>query len=195
MTEWEKMLTGKLNFGGDPYICEMRLKCRRILYEYNNSHPDDVELRKKLQDQLFGKHVNILALEPFFYCDYGVNIEIGDDCIVNSGCVFLDEAPIKIGRHCMFAPGVKLSAVSHPIDPELRAQNLEYCDPIVIGDNVWIGAGAIVTMGVTIGDNSVIGAGSVVTKNVPANVVALGLPCKVIREISPADRQAMDARF
>lgn len=195
MTEWEKMISGKLSLGHDEYICEMRVRCRNILYEYNNTRPDEDEKRRRLRNELFGKEVNLLALEPLFYCDFGINIDIGDGSIVNAGCSFLDCAPIKIGKKCLFGPGVKLAAVAHPVDPELRAANYEYCDPIVIGNNVWLGAGVIVNPGVTIGDNSVIGAGSVVTKDIPANAVAFGSPCKVSRMISEQDKKNMESRF
>lgn len=195
MTEWDKLKNGKLYDAGDPYIDSMRIRCRHILYEYNRTRLDEVERRKALLNELFGKKVNLLVLEPYFHCDYGVNIEIGDLCIVNSGCTFLDCGPIKIGSKCLFGPGVVLTPVTHLIDPELRATGYEYSDPIVIGDNVWIGAGTVVNPGVTIGDNSVIGAGSVVTKDIPGGVVAFGVPCRVVRDISERDREAMEARF
>ena len=191
MTEWEKMLAGKLYDAGDPYVCEMRMRCRKLLYAYNNCPPDDEEEKARLRNEIFGKKVRIIEIVPPFHCDFGINIDMGDDCIVNAGCVFIEAAPIKIGRHCLFGPGVKISSVTHPIDPAARDEGHEYGKPITIGDNVWVGAGAVINPGVTIGANTVIGAGSVVTKDIPANSVAMGVPCRVIREIGKRDREAL----
>lgn len=195
MTHWEKMLSGMLYEARDPHLCDMRVRARRILNEYNRSHPDDVPLRKRLLEELLSKRTRDVSLEPPFHCDFGVNIELGDGSFVHTGCVFLDCAPIRIGKNCIIGPGVKLSAVTHPIDPELRLRHYEYGDAIVIGDNVLLEAGVTVNPGATVGDNAVVTAGSVVTKDVPPNAVAGGVPCRVLRFIGETDREEIKNRY
>ena len=123
-----------------------------------------------------------------FHCDYGSHISIGAGTFVNYDCVFLDVVPIRIGEACQLAPKVQLLTADHPIDPEPRRLGWESAEPIVLGDNVWLGSAVVVCPGVTIGDDTVVGAGAVVTRNLPAGVVAAGVPAKVLREIGEADR-------
>ena len=195
MTHWEKMLCGMLYEARDPHLCDMRVRARRILNEYNRSHPDDAALRKRLLEELLDKPTQGVTLEPPFHCDFGVNIKLGDGCFIHTGCVFLDCAPITIGKNCIIGPGVRLSGVTHPINPDLRVSHYEYGDAIVIGDNVLVEAGVTINPGVTVGDNAVITAGSVVTKDIPANAVAGGIPCRVVRFIGQEDREEMKIRY
>jgi len=136
-----------------------------------------------------GNTSETLLIEQPFYCDYGYNIEIGSNFYANMNCIILDEAKVSFGNNVFIAPGCGFYTAGHPLDVQQRNKGLEYAYPISIGNNVWIGAHVCVLPGVTIGDNTVIGAGSVVTKNIPANVLAAGNPCKVIRVITEEDKQ------
>ncbi|WP_409440492.1 sugar O-acetyltransferase [Pseudomonas sp.] len=137
---------------------------------------------------LLGKTGEHVLIEALFHCDYGYNIELGENFYSNVNLVILDCAKVSIGRNVFIAPNVGLYTAGHPLDAERRNQGLEYAHPITIGDNVWIGGGVTVLPGVTIGEGAVIGAGSVVTKDIPAHVVAVGNPCRVLRTIDNADR-------
>ena len=144
-------------------------------------------IEKKVKD-LFGKCAGHVRVNPPFYCDYGVNIEVGEKCFINYNCTMLDCAKIVIGDYCLLAPNVSIYAVGHPIHPACRNTGYMYSEEVHIGDNVWIGGNTVICAGVTIGDNAVIGAGSVVTKDIPEDVIAYGNPCKVIRKINENDR-------
>jgi maltose O-acetyltransferase len=171
----EKMLAGELYDPSDPELAEGRRRCRALLARLQ--HGDDV------LDELLGHVGDGAHVEPPFACDYGENIRLGAGAFVNYNAVFLDCATITIGDRAQIGPAVQLLAADHPTDAEIRRQGLENAEPITIGDDAWLGGGAIVLPGVTVGRNSVIGAGSVVTKDVPENVVAAGNPCRVIREL------------
>ena len=146
--------------------------------------PEDKERqRKHFFKELLGKTGQKFYIENPFTCDYGSNIYWGENSYANFGCIILDAAPVYIGENVMMAPSVKLLTATHPIEFKERNSGLEFAKSITIGDNVWIGGGAIINPGVTIGKNSVIGSGSVVTKDIPENVVAAGNPCKVLKEI------------
>ena len=138
---------------------------------------------------LFGKTGKELWLEPPFHCDYGYNIEVGEQFYANFNLTILDVAKVHIGDNCFIAPNVAIYTAGHPIHPEARNSMYEYGIPITIGDNVWLGGNVVILPGVTIGDNAVIGAGSVVTKDIPASVIAAGNPCRVIRPITEMDRR------
>jgi len=183
MTEREKMVAGELYYGGDPELMRERARTRRLLAAYNSSDQEAPEERRAMLDELLGAAGERVWIEPPFYCDYGWNIFLGDRVYLNFDCVFLDCARVEIGALTKFGPAVQLSTATHPVDPAERETGLEYALPITIGRNVWVGAAAIVGPGVTIGDNSVIGAGAVVVKDVPANVVAAGNPCRVLRDL------------
>ncbi len=159
-----------------------------LLFSYNNLHPSDVVERDALLGKLLGKVGKPFFIEPPFRCDYGYNIFLGDNFYANYNCTILDCAAVTVGDNVMFAPNVSLFTAGHPIHAEPRNSGYEYAFPITIGDNVWIGGNAVINPGITIGANTVIGAGSVVTKDIPANVVAAGNPCRVIREIYDADK-------
>jgi len=183
MTEKEKMIAGQLYLPSDPELDQARMRARAMLSElFKIPMTAEVE-RKKIFRELFGETGNDFLIENTFTCDYGFNIYWGENAYANFNCVFLDAAPIHIGARAMLAPGVMLMTVNHPLKYKERNTGYEYAKSIVVGENVWIGAGVIVNPGVTIGENSVIGSGSVVTKNIPANVVAVGNPCRVVKEI------------
>lgn len=184
-TEAEKALAGELydaNF--DPALIAARLRTKQALKAYNDTDPADLDSRDQQLRALLGRVGERLLIEQPFRCDYGANIEVGDNFYANFNLTILDANKVVIGDNVFIAPNVGLHTSGHPLDVARRNAGLEYAKPITIGNNVWIGAGVNVMPGVRIGDNSVIGAGSVVTRDVPANVVAAGVPCRVIRSIA-----------
>lgn len=184
MTEYEKMISGQLYKANDAQLVEMRKRARDMLFKINASLQDikDGE-RLSLCLSLFGKTGKGLWLQTPFYCDYGTNIELGDNVYFNFNCVVLDVAPVKVGSNVLVGPSVQIYTAGHPLDPQARKDGQEFGKPIMIGDNVWIGGAAILCPGVTIGKNSIVAAGAVVTKDVPPNAVVGGNPAKIIREI------------
>lgn len=170
---------------------EAQAKARRLCWKFNNSDPDDPKAQRDILMRLFGTYYSSVYLMPSFRCDFGFNIHFKGFALVNYNCVFLDTSPIRIGRSVLIGPGVVLACAGHPIHPEQRCSSaLETSEPITIEDGVWIGANSTVCGGVTIGEGSVIGAGSVVTSDIPKGVIAAGVPCKVLREITETDRIA-----
>lgn len=188
LTEKEKMLAGKAYQAGDNELANDRLKAREIVFEFNNLPPKQIKQRKQLIKKLFGKTESMFYLEPPFRCDYGYNIEIGDHFYSNFNLVILDCAKVSIGHHVFIGPNVAIYTAGHPLHSHLRDQEHEWAQPITIGDSVWLGGNVVINPGVKIGSNTVIGSGSVVTKDIPDNVFAAGNPCKVIREITDADK-------
>lgn len=188
LNEKEKMLSGKAYQAGDATLAKERLKAREIVFEFNNLAPKFIKQRKELLRRLFGKTEKMFYVEPPFRCDYGYNIEIGENFYANFNLVILDCARVSIGNNVFIAPNVAIYTAGHPIHPHLRNQGFEWAQSITIGDNVWIGGNAVINAGVNIGNNTVIRSGSVVTKDIPANVLAAGNPCKVIRPITDADK-------
>lgn len=184
MTMRERIANGKLFTDHCEGLDEDRLNCKKRMTAFNNSAPDDIENRKKLVNELFGRETKAW-IEPPFYCCYGTNITLGDGCYINVNCSFVDDGKINIGKKVMFGPAVAIATVGHPIKPDMR--KYMYADPVTIKDGCWIGANVTICPGVTIGENTVIGAGSVVTKDIPANVIAVGNPCRVLREINEQD--------
>lgn len=182
MTEKQKMIAGKYYYSSDQELHEDRLRAKKLCKVYNDLEPDDVEAREKILKTLFNAD-KACYIEPSFYCSYGYNIYYGDHFFLNHNCVILDAALVTIGNHVMMGPNVQLYTAHHPLNPRERNALKEIAYPIIIGDNVWIGGGAIICPGVTIGDNAVVGAGSVVTKDVPQNVVVAGNPARMIKEI------------
>jgi acetyltransferase-like isoleucine patch superfamily enzyme len=188
MTEKEKMLRHKMyDANNDDELKEDRVKCKILCQKYNQCPIEDSELRTKLIKKILGKTGNEIWIEPDFWCDYGWNIEVGENFYANHGLVILDAGKVIFGDNVFIAPSCGFHTSGHPIDYERRNQGLEYAYPIVVGSNVWIGAGVQVMPGVTIGDNVVIGGGSVVVKDIPSNSVAVGNPCKVLRPITKED--------
>lgn len=166
---------------------EWREKARQLCWEYNQSAPDQ-QTRSELLKQLLGTCHTLTFIEPAFRCDYGFNIHTHGLAVINYNCVILDTSPVHIGAGAFIAPGVCLACAGHALDPEQRAEGIGTSRPITLEEDVWIGANAVVCGGVTIGKGSVIGAGSVVTRDIPAGVVAAGVPCRVIRPVTEADR-------
>lgn len=185
--EKQKMIAGELYLAGDATLKADRLRARQLLHRYNNSAPEEHELRKTLLSELLGR-ASDAYIEPTFRCDYGYNISLGKNFYANFDCVMLDVCPIQIGDNCMLAPGVHIYTATHPLDPVDRNSGQEYGKPVTIGHNVWIGGRAVINPGVTIGDNAVVASGSVVVKNVPANAVVGGNPARIIKMLESEKR-------
>lgn len=184
MTEKEKMIKGLLYDPSDKELVSGRLKARLLSRKISEIPEDKERQRKHFFKELLGSTGQKFYIENPFICDYGFNIYWGENSYANFGCIILDAAPVYIGENVMMAPSVKLFTATHPIEFKERNKGLEFAKSITIGDNVWIGGGAIVNPGVTIGKNSVIGSGSVVTKDIPENVVAAGNPCRIIKNLT-----------
>ncbi|HKL13528.1 MAG TPA: sugar O-acetyltransferase [Halanaerobiales bacterium] len=182
MTEKDKMLNGEFYNPMDTELVTDRMEARKLLYSFNNSKPSEGIRRKETIKQLFGKTGAKIYIEPPFRCDYGYNIEVGENFYANFDCVILDVNKVIMGDDVQLGPGVHIYTAVHPTDPEERMSKTEYGEEIEIGNNVWIGGGAIICSGVKIGSNTTIGAGSVVTKDISENVLAVGNPCKVIKK-------------
>ena len=186
-TNRERMLAGDFYIADDPESGRIATRAFRLADLYHRTSMVDGDLARPFLEQLLGHLGEGAYIKPPLYVDYGENISVGARTFVNYNLVALDVAAITIGKDCQIGPNVQLLPPIHPIDPQPRRDKLEGAKPIVLEDNVWLGGGVIVCPGVTIGENSVIGAGSVVTKDIPANVVAVGNPARVIREIGPDD--------
>lgn len=187
-TQMQRMLAQELYVSQDPELKKHAFYAKCLLHEFNQSHPQEQEKRQQLLKKLLGKVGTDYYIEPPFYCDYGRNTYIGENFYANTDAIFLDVAKIRIGDNVMFGPRVGLYTAGHPVTPEVRNSYLEFGKEITIGNNVWLGGNVVVCPGVTIGDNCVIGAGSVVTKDIAANCIAVGNPCRVLRKLSQADR-------
>ena len=184
MNEKEKMLQGLLyDANYDKALIAERIKCKALCFEYNNLAPDMTDKKREVLKKLLGKTKENFLIEPSFWCDYGYNIEFEGFVYVNHNSVFLDCAKIKVGANTFIGPNCGFYTAIHPIEAKSRVEGLESAKPITIGQSVWLGGNVIVLPGVTIGDRAVIGAGSVVTKDIPSDVVAVGNPCKVIKNI------------
>ncbi len=169
------------------YEAEIK-KAKDKCHRYNQLSPNDYEAQQQILTQLLGKLGKNAVITPPFWCDYGYNITIGDFFYSNHNMIITDGAKVTFGDNVFVAPNCCFTTAQHAIDPEMRKAGIEIAKPITIGNNVWIGAGCTILAGVEIGDNTVIGAGSVVTKSIPSNVVAVGVPCKVMRQITQADK-------
>ena len=190
MDQRERMLSGLPYKAWQDGLLEQREACKAVIYELNQLRPEEQRERMPaLVKKLFGKTGKNIWVEPPFHCDYGWNIEVGENFYANYGLTILDVGKVTIGDNVQIAPYVQITTAGHPVHPASRNSGYEYGIPITIGNNVWLGGGVIVLPGVTIGDNAVIGAGSVVTRDVPANVIAAGNPCRVIRPITEDDRK------
>lgn len=185
------MLDGMLYDVLAPDLAADRDRAKELLYDYNHMRPSKMSRRRDIMHTLLGTTGERFVIEQPFYCDYGYNIHIGDNVYVNVGCTILDAAEVRIGDNVLLAPNVGIYTAGHPEDVARRSAAMEYAYPVTIGNNVWIGAGVVIVPGVTIGDNSIIGAGSVVTRSIPADVIAVGNPCRVLRPVSRID--AVDA--
>ncbi len=188
MNMHERMAAGKLFTDLCEGLPEERARGKRLMAAYNATDPQDAEGRAALIAQMLAPGSKGTIEPPIYFC-YGSHIH-AEQVYINMNCTFLDDGCINIGKKVLIASGVTIATVGHPVDPELRKAGYMYCDDVTISDGVWIGANATICPGVTIGENSVIGAGSVVTKDIPANVVAVGNPCRVLREIGPEDKKS-----
>ncbi|MGM0421076.1 MAG: maltose acetyltransferase domain-containing protein [Bacillota bacterium] len=182
-TEKEKMLAGQLYHADDPELVQDRLQARRLTRLYNQTREDELEKRKEIIQELLGKAGKNYFIEPTFRCDYGYNIQIGDNFYMNFDCIMLDVCEIKIGANCQIGPGVHIYTATHPLDAKERNSGAELGKPVTIGDNVWIGGGSIINPGVKIGDNVVIASGSIITKNIKTNLVVGGNPAQTIKKL------------
>lgn len=189
------MMQKDLMLGGYPYraddqlLSKERTKVRKLIKKYNKSSPSQFNKRKKLLYKILGRRGNRCVIHPPFYCDYGYNIEVGENFFANYNCIMLDVNKIIIGKNVMLAPGVVITTAGHPIHPESRNSGFEYGKQIKIGNNVWLGANVVINPGVTIGDNVVIGSGSIVIHDIPENVVCVGNPARIVKKITEDDKQ------
>jgi maltose O-acetyltransferase len=182
MTERERMLAGELYDPLDAELAAARERARDLCQDLNATREGDADGRRAILRSLFGKGGDTVWMQPPFYCDYGVNIELGERVFFNFNCVVLDVCSVRVGDFTLFGPAVQIYTPMHPMDAELRRRQ-EYGKPIEIGSDVWVGGGALILPGVTIGSRAVIGAGSVVTRDIPDQVFAAGNPCRVIRSL------------
>jgi maltose O-acetyltransferase len=182
-TEQEKMLAGEPYDPHDAELVLARNRARELCHDFNATRPSEQVTRRQILEKLFARGGDTVWLEPPFFCDYGSNIFLGERVYFNFNCVVLDVCPVTIGDRTLIGPAVQIYAASHPMNAELRRIN-EFGKPITIGNDVWIGGGAIICPGVTIGSKSVIGAGSVVTRDIPPGSFAAGNPCRIIRAIT-----------
>lgn len=184
----KRMLEGRLYLPTDEGLMKEQLNCLEKLYDFNATRPLEQEKRNEMLKEMFAEIGHDCYIEPPFHANWGgKHVHFGDWVYANFNLTLVDDGHIYVGNNVMFAPNVTIATATHPIQPKLREQGIQYNVDVHIGNNVWIGAGATVLPGVTIGDNSVIGAGSLVTKDIPSGVVAVGNPCKVIREIGERD--------
>ena len=190
MKESGKMHTGELYLPGDKEIMARQLQCLERLYDFNATRPPEMERRQKLLKEMFFEIGENCYIEPPFHSNFGGgHVHFGNNIYANFNLTLVDDTHIYVGDYTMFGPNVTVATAGHPILPELREKGYQYNAPVHIGRNCWIGAGAVILPGVTLGDNVVVGAGSIVTKDLPSNVVAVGNPCKVLREVGERDRE------
>lgn len=190
MSMKEKMHRGELYLPDDEEIVAEQRKCLEKLYDFNMTRPNELEKREKLLKDMLAEVGENCYIEPPFHANFGgKHVHFGNNVYANFNFTCVDDTDIFVGDCTMFGPNVTVATAGHPILPEIRAKAYQFNIPVRIGRNCWLGAGVVVLPGVTIGDNSVIGAGSVVTKDVPPNVIAVGNPCKVLREIDEHDRE------
>ena len=184
----EKMHTGELYFPNDKAILAEQERCLEKLYDFNMTRPSEIKKREAMLKDMFAEIGENCYIEPPFHANWGGrHVHFGNNVYANFGLTMVDDTHIYVGDCTMFGPNVIVASAGHPIRPDLRAKAYQYNFPVHIGKNCWIGAGAVIVPGVSIGDNTVIGAGSVVTKDIPANSVAVGNPCRVLREINERD--------
>ena len=187
-TEKEKMLSGDFYQRDDPELLKERERAQKLLNDFNNSSVDEFGRRLEILSKLFGTEINNL-IEPPFYCKYGTNIHLGKGVFINFNCSIYDDGKVFIDDKALFAPGVCIYTSTFPDDPEQRKELKEFTKPVRIGKYVWLGGNVVVCPGVSIGDNSIIGAGSVVTTDIPANVIAVGNPARVVKQLTPPKTQ------
>ncbi len=186
----DKLHTGELYLPGDEEIMKEQLKCLDKLYDFNHTRPSEFKKRQEMMKEMFAEIGEECYIESPFYANWGgANIHLGKNIYFNFGVTMVDDTHIYVGDYTLFGPNVTIATAGHPLLPELRAKAYQYNASVRIGKNCWLGAGVLVMPGVTIGDNVVIGAGSVVTKDIPSDVIAVGNPCRVLREINDHDKE------
>lgn len=186
----EKMHNGDLYYPNDESIASEQLKCLNRLYDFNMTRPTETDKRNTMLKEMFAEIGEGCYIEPPFHANFGgKHVHFGKNIYANFNLTLVDDTHIYVGDYTMFGPNVTVATAGHPILPELRQKGYQYNAPVHIGKNCWIGAGAVIVPGITIGDNVVIGAGSIVTKNIPSNTVAVGNPCRVLREVNEHDRE------
>jgi len=188
MNQKERMLAGLPYKAWLDGLEEERAACRKKIYEYNMLPPEEEDKAPQLIKAILGSTGENVAINAPFHCDYSWNIEVGENFFANYNLTILDVGKVTIGKNAQIAPNVSIYTAGHPVHPDSRNSGYEYGIPVTIGDNVWIGGNVVINPGVTIGDNVVIGAGSVVTKDIPSWSIAVGNPCRVIRQITEDDR-------
>lgn len=190
MTHYERMLAGLVYDPADKEVFAEQIEYQKALREFNKLAQDDFAAKEKYMKEVFAECGENCYIEQPFYANWGGHhVHFGSNIYANFGLTLVDDGHIYIGDCVMFGPHVTVATANHPVNPELRLKAYQYNRDVHIGNNVWIGAGTVIVPGVTIGENSVIGAGSVVTKDIPANVVAVGNPCRIMREIGERDRE------
>ncbi len=190
MTQRERMNAGMIYDPADPDILKEQLSYKQAMYDFNHLGPYEDDKRQALMQKMFGSMGENCWIEIPFHANWGgKHIHLGNNIYINFNLTVVDDGNVYIGDHVLIAPNVTIATANHPIEPKLRERDLQFNKDVHIGNNVWIGSGAVIVPGVTIGDNCVIGAGSVVTKDIPANSVAVGNPCQVIREIGEHDKE------
>ena len=194
MTEREKMIAGQIYSTQDEELFRLHRACVDACVLCDRYLPSQLDERREILRRILGRTGENFLIEPGFRCDYGFNIEIGENFFANYNLVILDCAPVRFGRNCFIGPQCGIYTAVHPLDAKERASGMEYAKPVTVGDDVWFGGHVTVLPGVTIGDGAVIGAGSVVTRSIPARVVAAGNPCRVLRPIekSPVSGRSVD---
>lgn len=188
MTAWEKLLSCQMYNDFDDDLFQRRVAAKKLFRAYNRTEDDQTETRQKLISELFKSVGKNVWIEPDFRCEFGKNISIGDDVYINFGCVILDCAEVSIGANTLIGPNLGIYTPNHAIDAEERIKGGCIAAPVHIGRNVWLGGDVKILGGVNIGDNAIVGTGSIVTKDIPANVIAVGNPCRVLRQITEDDR-------
>lgn len=195
ITEWERLQHGLIYNDFDEDLFNRRVEAKKLFKAYNKTDDEEVELRNQIMKKLFKSVGKNVWIEPDFRCEFGKNITIEDDVYINFGCIILDCAEVTIGSHTLLGPNIGLYPVNHSTDATERINGGCYGKPIRIGKNVWLGGDVKILAGVSIGDNTIIGTGSIVTKDIPSNVIAVGNPCKVIREITDKDKTEYSKRM
>lgn len=189
MNTKDKLHSGNIYFCNDESLMQEQTKCLDKLYDFNHTRPTEYEKREQLLKELLAEVGENCYVEPPLHANWGCHTHFGNDVYANFNLTLVDDTHIYVGDSVMFGPNVTVATAGHPVNPELRRKVTQFNMPVHIGNNVWIGANSVILPGITIGDNSVIGAGSVVTKDIPPNVVAVGNPCKVLREINEHDNE------
>lgn len=192
MTELEKCNLGLFYQTDFPGRWEQHLEAADACWEFNRTRPSQLAQRDRILRKLLGSAGEDICIEPTLQCSYGFNLFVGDHFFANNNCMFMDDVPIRFGSHVLIGPNCAFYTARHPLHPLPRREKLERALPITVGDDVWFGGRCTVLPGVTIGDGAVIGAGSVVTRSIPANVIAVGNPCRILRPITSADLDELD---